>query len=134
INADAGSDAGGASDQDGSMSEEESGDDEPALPDEVNVEEARVSLDDQLRASQERLRDRLVDIFARYSQPFDGDDEIDLETMEIVQDRGFIRDINLDRFNSASILYTRTPRPPGEEDSESSEDPDHDDFVDSSDA
>lgn len=131
-----GMDDDGMADEADATETEESEEATPMVADPESLEQARVSLDEQLRASQARFRDRLLDIMDRYSQPFDGDDEIDLETLEIVQDRGFVRAVDLDRFNDASILFARAPRPAHDTDSgdESDGDPDYDDYVDAADA
>ena len=118
--------------------ESEAGEDDSATEEEDAVDtngvadlapETRATLDTQLRESQERFRNRLTDIIDRYSQPFDGDDEIDMVTLEIVQDRGFIRNVNLDRYNHASILFARAPRELGD-----SSDMDYDDYPESADS
>ena len=65
-------------------------------------------------ANTERFRVTLEDIMRRYDQPFDDDgDEIDIHTLEVVTDRGFLR-----RLGTASFGTPVSAEPPDDTDAD----------------
>jgi len=92
--------------------EEDSVEDDEAPSDDADLQDYDEQIDQEKRdAHIERFRMTLEDIFSRYNREFEEDgDEIDLHTLEIVEDRGFLRSMGRAPIGDAALALMSRER------------------------